>query len=325
MAALRSPFSWRPKRRVFFPPSPFKEVFVDALPNELETIVSNGPPTEEEGTDTLVLSEAVVNASQPFVGRWNKLVSTTNWEKGRIITQWREALVADNAAVTEYSDEAWARLVGGVTGQHVGRLRRVYQRFGSAYEQYPQLYWSHFQAAVDWNDAEMWLEGAVQNGWSVSSMRNQRWETLGKVEADRPMAEDAVASETDEDFEPVRTNSPLPSSISGSYEEVQGPRPEGPDFGDDEAGDPGSMARPLREAYGDPGTVEPQEKVDLVQPFANLPALPDDLADAFDAFKLAILHHKAAGWQKVSSEAVLQTLDSLKTLVTAPSDETPPF
>jgi hypothetical protein len=242
--------------------------------------------------------------------------------------QWRDALVAEEAAVTEYSDEAWARLVGGVTGQHVGRLRRVYQRFGGAFEQFPQLFWSHFQAAVEWDDAEMWLEGAVQNGWSVAGMRNQRWETLGRVEAERPVAEDAIAAETDEDFEPARTSAPIPSSITGSYEEVQGgPRHEGPDFGDDDAG-PGELVRPARESYGEAGGTEsagPAEKVDLVQPFANLPSLPDDLADAFDAFKLAILHHKAAGWSSVESEAVLRTLDSLKTLVLAPSDETPPF
>ncbi len=301
---------------------------MDALPNELETLVANEPTAENETPDEVLLSEAVVSASQPFVGRWNKLVSTTNWEKGRIVVQWRDALVAEGAAVTEYSDEAWARLVGGVTGQHVGRLRRVYQRFGNAFEQYPQLFWSHFQAAVEWDDAEMWLEGAVQNGWSVAGMRSQRWETLGRVEADRPVAEDAIAAETDEDFEPARTSSPIPDSITGSYEEVQsGPRPEGPDFGDDDAG-PGEQIRPARESYGEAGSAEsdaPAEKVELVQPFANLPALPDDLAEAFDAFKLAILHHKAAGWSSVESEAVLRTLDSLKTLVLAPSDEKPPF
>ena len=110
-------------------------------------------------------------ASTPFLGQWNRLISTTNWEKGRIIAQWRAALEAEQLSIAEFSDDAWARLVGGVTGQHVGRLRRVFQRFGPVHERYAGLYWSHFQAALDWADAEMWLEGAVQNGWSVSSMR----------------------------------------------------------------------------------------------------------------------------------------------------------
>ncbi|HMP07031.1 MAG TPA: hypothetical protein PJ982_11815, partial [Lacipirellulaceae bacterium] len=128
-------------------------------------------------------------AAEGFVGQWNRLVSTTNWEKGRIICQWREALEQSGAAVTEYSDEAWAQLVGGVSSQHVGRLRRVFQQFGSAFDQYEGLYWSHFQAALDWDDAEMWLEGAIHNRWSVSQMRGQRWETLGH--AGEPPAEPA--------------------------------------------------------------------------------------------------------------------------------------
>src|SRR5690242_18588727 len=96
--------------------------------------------------------------SQEFLGRWTRLVSTTNWEKGRIIHQWREALVVAEAPVELYSDEAWAARVNNVSGQHVGRLRRAFERFGSVYENYSGLFWSHFQAALEWDDAEMWLE-----------------------------------------------------------------------------------------------------------------------------------------------------------------------
>lgn len=261
------------------------------------------------------LSESLVAASQPFVGQWNRLVSTTNWEKGRIILRWREALVAQGMPVTEYSDEAWTRLVGGVTGQHAGRLRRVAQRFGQSNEQYPGLYWSHFQAAVEWNDAEMWLEGAAQSGWSVAEMREQRWRTLGEVAADRPRPEDAISSETDEDFEPARRQEPIPQSITGQYDEISGPRHEGPDFGDEH--------EPVRSSATEwemPATGEP---VELVRPFENLPDLPDDLAEAFDLMKLAILHHKQDGWQSIAFVDVLRTLDALKALVTAPSEAAP--
>jgi hypothetical protein len=285
---------------------------VESVSAELSSSVNNPPALDP-------LSDSLVTASQPFVGRWNKLVSTTNWEKGRIIHQWRESLVSQGVPANEYSDEAWGRLVGGVTGQHVGRLRRVFQRFGPVHEQYQGLYWSHFQATLDWSDAEMWLEGAVQNGWSVAAMREQRWETLGKLEADRPQAVDVVTSETDEDFEPARKQDPIPGSITGEYDEVAGPRHEGPDFGDEGGGSP-SAATADWEAPAREG-----EPVELVRPFENLPDLPDDLAEAFDAVKLAILHHKTDGWQAISSADVLRTLDALKSLVVAPSDETAPF
>jgi hypothetical protein len=267
--------------------------------------------------DSLPLSDSLVEASQPYVGRWSRLVSTTNWEKGRIVVEWREALVAQELPVSEYSDDAWAQMVGGVTGQHVGRLRRVYQRFSQQKDEFTGLYWSHFQAAIDWTDAEMWLEGAKQSGWSVSQMREKRWETLGKLEADRPRASDVVASETDEDAEPARGKSP---AVTGEYSEITGPRHEGPDFGDE----PSDRSR----GDGSVGTDWMAESragtpAELVRPFENLPDLPDDLAESFDSMKLAVLHHKRDGWQAISAADVLLALDALKALVTAPSDDAP--
>jgi len=261
------------------------------------------------------LSESLVTASQPYVGRWNKLVSTTNWEKGRIIVQWREALISQGMPVAEYSDEAWCRLVGGVTGQHVGRLRRVFQRFGQTQDQFKGLYWSHFQAALDWDDAEMWLEGAKTSAWSVNEMRTTRWETLGKLEADRPRPQDAIASETDEDFEPATRERAVPGTITGEYDEVKGPRHDSPDFGDEPA--------PHSGADFTAGSATAAEPVELVRPFENLPELPDDLAEAFDAMKLAILRYKAAEWREISAGDVLRTLDALKALVVAPSADAP--
>lgn len=275
------------------------------------------------GETTELLTAELIAASQPFVGQWNRLVSTTNWDKGRIIHDWRQALVAQDARVTEYSDEAWGRLVGGVTGQHVGRLRRVFQRFGATQHQYAGLFWSHFQAALDWNDAEMWLEGAVQQDWSVSKMREQRWETMGAIAADKPRQEDVIAAEKDEDFEPAKNQSP---DLAAKYEDVNGdvpsgPRHEGSDFGDEPAG----TGKALADRDYTTGKTEASEPLDLVRPFANLPTLPDDLAEAVDQLKLAILHHKTAGWRDATVADVVQTLEALKLLCTAPSPSGAPF
>jgi hypothetical protein len=267
--------------------------------------------------DSLALDPALEEASQPYIGRWNRLVSTTNWEKGRIISQWRDALADAGAPAAQYSDEAWSRLVGGVTGQHVGRLRRVYQRFGQAYMQYGGLYWSHFQAALDWTDAEMWHEGAVQSLWSVSQMRHQRWETLGGTPDAAPRDEDAVTGELDEDFEPAQTREPEPRGITGSTAEVEGPLREGPDFGEEDERDGRTSDRSLDAAESPASSSD----VEFVQPFANLAELPDDLAEAFESYKLAILRHKAQKWEQISLADVLGSLDALKQLALAPSQE----
>jgi hypothetical protein len=162
--------------------------------------------------------DAFLETSAQFVGRWNHLISTSNWEKGRIISQWRISLADAGAPAGEYADEVWAKRVGGVSPQHVGRLRRVFDRFDEVRGDYEGLYWSHFHAAVDWEDAEMWLEGGVQNGWSVKQMMNQRWETLGSPEGSEPSDEDVVASEPDEDIE---TNPTADSEMQGEVAVVE--------------------------------------------------------------------------------------------------------
>ena len=269
------------------------------------------PDTHVAVAEESARDPALEAASQPFVGRWNRLISTTNWEKGRIIIEWREALIAAGAPASQYSDEAWARRVGAATGQHIGRLRRVAHRFGAVQGEYRGLYWTHFYAALDWEDAEMWLEGAVQSRWSVSDMRRERWQALGAVKGQEPRDAEIVAAETDEDVAV-----PAADQAPERLVEVLGPLPEGPDFGD--ANEPDSPRRGADGAaiFSDDS---PKETVPFVRPFENLAELPEDLAEAFEAFKLAILRHKAEGWQHITCDDVLASLDALKELALAPS------
>jgi hypothetical protein len=292
-------------------------------PSDEKDFLPMSPTKDQPASTGASIEPANVAASQPFIGQWNTLVSTTNWEKGRIICQWREELIAGDAPAADYSDEAWTRLVGGVTGQHVGRLRRVSQKFGETHSQYEGLFWSHFQAAMDWDDAEMWLEGAVQNRWSVSQMRRQRWETLGAVAADEPRDEDNVASELDEDFEPAQGARPgsAPEALRTKREQVEGPLPEGPDFGDEDSSD----GKRAADGKGAAVYSEDQPHLEVVRPFENLAELPDDVSEAFEMFKLAILRHKTTGWEEISRDDMLASLDALKSLALAPSAEGSPF
>jgi hypothetical protein len=252
-------------------------------------------------------------ASVEFVGRWQRLVSTTNWEKGRIISEWRQALCDADAPAASFTDEAWSRQVGNVTPQHVGRLRRVYQRFGGVFEQYSGLYWSHFFAALDWPDAEMYLEGAVQSRWSVPDMRRQRWEASGGPAEMAPADTEAAPFEIDEDAGECPDGF-VPPTISDSFDEVHaaGPAGETPDGGrsqSDDADSPADAAAATR-VSGDP----------LVRPFEALPELPPDVAEAMELFKLAILAHKVAGWREIARKDLLAVLDSLRQLAVAPAE-----
>ena len=288
----------------------------------------------ESETDDLLDTELMKTTSAPFVGAWQALVSQTNWEKGKIILDWREALVAAGAPVKEYSDEAWATLVQhSVTGQHVGRLRRVYQQFGAVQSDYANLSWTHFQTAMDWSDAEMWLEGAVQEKWSVSSMCENRWEATGAAASDKPQESDIIYAELDEDtvapFQPVdeqkpSTYAPGDSTIRGAYDQASGTQGfEGPDFGDASyqrsSGAPAANA-PSDSLDGAPRVVTDEESAVTVQPFKNLADLPDDIQNPLDNLKVAILQHKASHWESVNEETVIGHLNGLIQMIQSHSE-----
>ena len=260
-----------------------------------------------------------IEPSRPFIGQWNNLVSQTNWEKGRLICAWRAALEAADADREQYSDESWSRMVGDVTAQHVGRLRRTYEKFVDEYEKYKGLYWSHFFAALDWDDAPMWLEGAVQNRWSVSVMRRQRWETLGRIPENEPRIADVIVSELDEGFQPLQfekqasANEKLGLQASADRGEAPTrPRYDEPDFGDEPSA--GQTAGPSSQTAEDLPSNTPPEKL-----FENLADLPDDVAEAAESMKLAILRHKLAEWEEISLDKFCELLAALTKLAQSPS------
>lgn len=256
-------------------------------------------------------------ASQPFVLRWNHLVSVTNWEKGRIILDWRKSQKKAGAPVEERSDEAWATRVGQVSPPHVGRLRRVFEKFGKDYESYEGLYWSHFSAAMDWDDAEMWLEGASRNGWSISQMRNQRWEALGAPADKKPRPEDVIATELEEEVLPPGEDRARGAKAAHRNGKSGPDHSQGPDFG----GERGREFDPKKAAKGGKheSSVLRETHAQPVRPFEELPELPDDLSEAFELFKLSLLRHKLSGWREVALDDVLSCLEGLKRLALAPS------
>ncbi len=275
----------------------------DDLPFEsnVETIESSLNDLYNDRNDS-----ATASISPEFVGRWNQLISQTNWEKGRIIFQWREAAIAAGDDAMNYSDEVWSRQVEGVSPQHVGRLRRVFAKFGKDHESYPKLYWSHFLAAIDWDDAPLWLEGATQSSWSVSQMRKQRWTALGGDPASEPSSNDIVAVDYDDAFEPLSEAEDREASDRDDDSRISGgPLPEGPDFGDENS------------EYRDESNVETAEQTDAeilaeVNPFQGLPELPDDVAEAVEQMKLAIVRHRCRGWDEFSQSNMLLVIDACR-------------
>jgi hypothetical protein len=203
-------------------------------------------------------------------------------------------------------------------------LRRVFERFGEVCDGYQGLYWSHFQAALDWNDAEMWLEGAVQNEWSISEMRRTRWETLGGAPELQPREEDIVSSELDEDAESAAAEGGEFSDgsdepLSGKIEQVRSAQKSG--VADDSDTDYDDLSHGAESAAADDDGAMPDNfaAAEPVRPFANLASLPADVSEAFESFKLCILKHKLAGWTEIARGDLIAALDALKELALAPA------
>jgi hypothetical protein len=278
--------------------------FADAVPFQ----------TDEPFVNTPLMDEL----SNPLVGQWNTLVSTTNWEKGEIINRWRQAIIEAGLPKAAYSDDVWAKRVGNVSPQHAGRLRRVAERFGSKSADYPKLYWSHFQVALDWDDAELWLEGAAQNDWSVAQMKVQRWETLGGADEFKPRDEDIITAEIDEDVNP-RNDSFVPNSVNRMSDrtELRTAPISGAVIVDDTPPfrtDDGLLEK--REKKPKPKREAPTTKA-VMESLNSSAELPADLADALETLKTAVLNHKLSGWKEVSAPKVAGYLESLKQLLTS--------
>lgn len=250
--------------------------------------------------------------SEPLVGKWNVLVSQTNWEKGALILHWRSELMAAGQPNTAYSDEAWARRVGNVSAQHVGRLRRVAERFGETYRDFAGLYWSHFHAAVEWDDAELWLEGAVQDDWSVAQMQVQRWDALGVSDAHKPQESDIIITELDEEVY-------SPHRIEGRNVEIGAV-----DTVVDPVVAPESATEPPKKKEPKKGKTKHAESAgdvpkagELLMALKEVAQFPADVAEPLELLKVAILNHKLSGWKAISAEQMQHSLDTLKMLIIA--------
>ena len=258
-----------------------------------------------------------------FIGFWNRLISQTNWEKGKVIYSWRTRLVEAGLPRSVYSDEAIAQRIGGISSQHVGRLRRVYEKFGAddapwRGEEYKSLYWSHFQAALDWDDAPRWLKKASVEALSVAQMRIARWEEYGAPADRKPKESDIIASEPDEDVNPRNDSQAefldtVPVALSEEKDEAKkSAAPEETPSPDDEK--PENSA--LLEAKGsdEPWTSPVAPTGEILRAMGDFPALPDDLARPIAELKEAILNHKVSGWADVSQNDLVVWLGALRGL-----------
>ena len=274
----------------------------------------DGAPEDEAPVDAAVLSLPVIEeVSSDFISSWNRLISMTNWEKGKLIHNWRTKLMENKLPRQVYSDESLAKRLGNVSAQHIGRLRRVYDRFHETFEKFTGLYWSHFQAVLDWDDAEDWLVDASENQWSVAAMRLQRWEAIGSPVGQKPNDADIIMSEPDEDVNPYNDSDTV---LDGNRKSVEPNRDKDKKKKDNNGNSGGgSSSGSSGGGSNDNDLGNFSSPAEAFAQMKQMKDLPEDLREAFEQLKVVILSHKVSGWREVDPQRILTFLNAMKVVV----------
>ena len=160
----------------------------------------------------------------------------------------------------------------------------------------------------------MWLEGAIRNEWSISQMRGKRWETLGTPPEERQAETDA--EQLDVEFDPPGSSEPdntQASKVSVDPTKLATVQPSFTEVSSPETLKTDSSSESSTKTSS-PTTVQSSNRVKLP---VDVEELPDDLAEAFESFKLAIIAHRREGWSETSPKVVVECLDALRELAEA--------
>jgi|SRR5690606_8603207 len=108
-----------------------------------------------------------------LIERAQAALSSCNWVVGECASKWC-VRYADGR-----TDDDFGRLVG-LSGDQVRQRRNVWERMGDVSDMYPELSWSHFYVAMNWDDAPELLQWADEMGASVAEMKAYRRSIRGE-------------------------------------------------------------------------------------------------------------------------------------------------
>ena len=94
-------------------------------------------------------------------------VSQCNWVVGECASNWTKKYARGR------TDADFGQMVG-LSGDQIYQRRRVCETFGKTYQNHPNLKWSFFYVALNWEDATRCLNWADENEATVAEMRAWR-------------------------------------------------------------------------------------------------------------------------------------------------------
>lgn len=109
----------------------------------------------------------VRETEQQLVARAQESVSQCNWTVGECAAVWTKKYARGR------TDTDFAAMVG-LSSDQVYQRRRVWETFSDVRDQYPDLKWSHFYVALNWDDASECLQWGEENQATVAEMKAWR-------------------------------------------------------------------------------------------------------------------------------------------------------
>jgi hypothetical protein len=210
----------------------------------------------------------VTETEDELIQRAQTAVSQCNWSVGECASKWTQKYARGR------SDADFAALLG-LSPDQVFQRRRVWETFADVHGSYPSLKWSHFYAALTWDDAPECLQWADENQATVAEMKAWRRALRGEdltVEADANewgvtyVPEEAVAVKDPHEFgDPDRRT-------RGGRGDASADRPAAETVAGvarDSSGNDDSGYSPFRSGAGSPAPKESESVATAPRPHAS--------------------------------------------------------
>lgn len=109
----------------------------------------------------------VMESEDALIARAQQALSSCNWSIGECAATWTQRYARGR------TDGDFGNLIG-LSGDQVYQRRRVWEAFADVREEYPNLKWSHFYVALNWDDASECLQWANEMESTVAEMKAWR-------------------------------------------------------------------------------------------------------------------------------------------------------
>ena len=137
----------------------------------------------------------VQTVEEPYLRELHKIDSGSSWQTAELLSRWKRETKQTDAEIAKAAN---------LNQSHVNRMIRVYEDFGDSRFR-DVLLFGHFKEALPWDDADMWIREAAQNGWSIRQMAEARNEDASKPPANYALGHkpETVDDDDEEDVEDV--------------------------------------------------------------------------------------------------------------------------